>query len=80
MSKFLASLAELDDDDESSDQTTFKRGSVETRFIPLTIDIGQVTEVKIDFKKTGNLISSSWYSASWTFTKAVVLNGDQQDR
>lgn len=61
------------------DQTTFKRGSVETRFIPLTVDIGEVTEVKIDFKKTGNLISSSWYSASWTFTKAVVLNGDQQN-
>lgn len=53
---------------------------MQTRFIPLTIDIGDVTEVKIDFKKTGNLISSSWYSSSWTFTKATVLNGDQQDR
>ncbi|CAF3144763.1 unnamed protein product [Rotaria sp. Silwood2] len=62
------------------DQTTFKRGSVENRFIPLTIDIGEVLNVDLNFKKTGNLISSSWYSSSWTFTKAIVLNGDNQNR
>ncbi|CAF3787097.1 unnamed protein product [Adineta steineri] len=61
-----------------NDQTTFKRGSVETRFIPLTVNIGDITEINIDFKKTGNLISSTWYSSTWAFTKAVVLNGDQQ--
>ncbi|CAF2449643.1 unnamed protein product [Rotaria sp. Silwood2] len=61
-----------------NDQTTFKRGSVQTRLIPLTIDIGEVTDIDIDFKKTNNWFSSSWYSSSWTFTKATVLNGDQQ--
>ena len=63
-----------------SDETVFKSGSIETRFIPLTINIGEITEVQIDFKKTGNWITSSWYSSSWTFTKVTVLNGDQQQR
>ncbi|CAF1167148.1 unnamed protein product [Adineta ricciae] len=60
------------------DQTTFKRGSTETRFIPLTVDIGEVTEVNIEFKKTQNWISSSWYSSTWLFTKATVFHADQQ--
>ena len=51
---------------------------METRFIPLTMDIGEVTEIQVDFEKTKNWISSSWYSSSWTFTKATVFNGDQQ--
>lgn len=63
-----------------SDQTTFKRGVARTRVIPLTVSIGQVTDVEIQFKKTANWISSAWYSASWTFTKATVLDGDQQQR
>lgn len=63
-----------------SDQTTFKRDSVEDRFIPLTMDIGEITKIDLDFKKTGNIISSSWYSSSWTFTRAIVLNGDNQQR
>jgi pimeloyl-ACP methyl ester carboxylesterase len=63
----------FDDDD-----TTFKRGSVENRFIPLTVDIGDITKVDIEFKKTNNIISSSWYSSTWKFTKATVLNGDNQ--
>jgi len=46
----------------------------------LTINIGEVKEINIDFQKTGNWISSSWYSSTWTFTKATVLNGDQQQR
>ncbi|CAF3450558.1 unnamed protein product [Rotaria sp. Silwood1] len=61
------------------DQTTFKRGSVENRFIPLTVDIGEVRNIDLDFKKTNNIISSSWYSNSWTFTKATILNGDTQN-
>ena len=63
-----------------SDQTTFKRGVAQTRVIPLTVNIGQVTDVEIQFKKTSNWISSSWYSASWAFTKVTVLDGDQQQR
>ncbi|CAF1526212.1 unnamed protein product, partial [Rotaria sordida] len=62
------------------DQATFKRGSVASRFIPLTVDIGEVTSIEVSFKKTTNLISSSWYSSSWTFTKAIILNGDNQNR
>ncbi|CAM4741836.1 unnamed protein product [Rotaria magnacalcarata] len=58
--------------------TTFKRGSVENRLIPLTEDIGDVTAIDIDFQKTNNIISSSWYSSTWAFTKATVLNGDIQ--
>ncbi|CAF3344505.1 unnamed protein product [Rotaria sp. Silwood1] len=61
-----------------NDETTFKRDSVQTRLIPLTIDIGEVTAVDIDFTKTTNWISSAWYSSSWKFTRATVLNGDQQ--
>jgi hypothetical protein len=63
-----------------NDETTFKRGSIQSRFIPLNINIGDVTAIEVDFKKTGNWISSSWYSASWSFTKATVLNGDKQER
>ncbi|CAF3256548.1 unnamed protein product [Rotaria socialis] len=60
------------------DETTFKRDSVQTRFIPLTTDIGEVTAVDIQFQKTTNWISSILYSASWKFTKATVMNADQQ--
>lgn len=61
-----------------NDQTTFKRGSSEDRFIPLTTDIGEITKIDLDFKKTGNIISSSWYSNAWSFTRATVLNADTQ--
>lgn len=63
-----------------SDQTTFKRGSTEDRFIPLTTNIGEITKIDLDFKKTGNIISSSWYSSTWSFTRATVLNADTQQR
>jgi hypothetical protein len=63
-----------------SDETIFKHDSLETRFIPLTINIGELTEVKIDFQKTKSWILSSWHSSSWTFPKITVLNGDQQQR
>lgn len=63
-----------------NDQTTFKRGSLESRFIPLTVDIGEITKFDLDFKKTNNIISSSLYSNSWSFTSAVILNGDNQNR
>ncbi|CAF1347936.1 unnamed protein product [Rotaria sordida] len=61
-----------------NDDTTFKRDSVQTRLIPLKINIGEVIEIDINFQKTTNWISSSWYSPIWTFIKATVLNGDQQ--
>jgi len=58
--------------------TTFKRDSVETRFIPLTMDIGEVKNIEIDFKKKANLATTLLYSSSWSFTKATILNGDNQ--
>jgi hypothetical protein len=63
-----------------SDMTVFKRDSIETRFIPLTINIGEIIEVKIDFQKTKSWITSSWYSSTWTFSQVTVLDGDQQQR
>jgi hypothetical protein len=63
-----------------SDETILKHDSIQTRFIPLTINIGEVIEVNIEFKKTENWISSSWYSSLWTFTRVTVLDGDQQQR
>ncbi len=65
-----------------SDATVFKRDSIETRFIPLTKDIGEVTDVRIDFEKTNSWIPSSWYpySPSWTFSKVTILDGDHQQR
>ena len=63
-----------------SDETTFKRGASQTRVVQLTMNVGQVSDVEVQFKKTGNWISSSWYSATWNFTKATVLDGDQQQR
>jgi hypothetical protein len=59
--------------------TTFTRDSVETRFIPLTVNIGEVTNIEVDFKKKASLITTILYSSSWTFTKATVLNGDNQN-
>jgi hypothetical protein len=63
-----------------SGDTTFKRDSIETRFIPLTVNIGEVKQVEVDFKKKANLITSIMYSSTWAFTKAIVLNGDNQNR
>ncbi len=63
-----------------SDETIFKRDSIETHFIPLTINIGELTEVKIDFQKTKSWILSSWYSSSWSFPKVTVFDGDEQQR
>ncbi|CAF4350544.1 unnamed protein product, partial [Rotaria sp. Silwood2] len=58
--------------------TTFTRNSLVTRFIPLTVNIGEVQQVEIDFKKKANLLTTLLYSPSWTFTKATVLDGDNQ--
>ncbi len=63
-----------------SDETVFKRDTIETRFIPLVTDIGEVKEVKIDFQKTNSWILSSWYSSSWSFPKVTVFDGDEQQR
>jgi hypothetical protein len=63
-----------------SDETVFKRDTIETRFIPLVTDIGEVKEVKIDFQKTKSWILSSWYSSSWSFPKVTVFDGDEQQR
>lgn len=63
-----------------SGDTTFKRDSIETRFIPLTVNIGEVKQVEVDFKKKANLITTILYSSTWAFTKATVLNGDNQNR
>ncbi len=63
-----------------SDKTIFIHDSIQTRFIPLIINIGEVIEVNIEFKKTENWIISSWYSSLWKFNKITVLNGDQQQR
>ncbi|CAF0854104.1 unnamed protein product [Adineta steineri] len=59
--------------------TTFKRDSTETRFIPLTVDIGEVKQIEVDFKKKASLVTTLLYSSSWAFTKAIVLNGDNQN-
>ncbi len=63
-----------------SDMTVFKRDTIETRFIPLVTDIGEVKEVKIDFQKTNSWMTSSWYSSSWSFPKVTVFDGDEQQR
>ena len=63
---------------EFSDETVFQRNSIETRFIPLTNDIGEITEVKIDFQKTKSWISSPLFSSLWSFTKVTILQGDRQ--
>ncbi|CAF3462217.1 unnamed protein product [Rotaria sp. Silwood1] len=58
--------------------TTFTRNSVVTRFIPLTVNIGEVKQVDVDFKKKANLLTTLLYSPSWKFTKATVLDADSQ--
>ncbi|CAF4714050.1 unnamed protein product, partial [Rotaria socialis] len=63
-----------------NDQTVFRSGSVETRLIPLTMDIGTVTSIDLSFSKTTNLLLQLFNSASWKFTKAVVLYGDNRNR
>jgi hypothetical protein len=59
--------------------TTFTRNSVETRFIPLTVDIGEVQKIEVDFKKKANLLTTAIYSSTWKFVKAMVLDGDNQN-
>jgi hypothetical protein len=59
--------------------TTFVRDSIETRFIPLTVDIGEVQQIEVDFKKKANIAVTFLYSASWAFTKATILNADNQN-
>ncbi|CAM4982006.1 unnamed protein product [Rotaria socialis] len=63
-----------------NDQTVFKSGSVETRLIPLAMDIGTVTSIGVSFSKTTNLLLQLFNSASWKFTNAVVLDGDNRNR
>jgi hypothetical protein len=63
-----------------SGDTTFSRNSVETRFIPLTVNIGEVKQVDVDFKKKANLATTLFYASTWTFTKATVFDGDNQNR
>jgi len=59
--------------------TTFTRDSVETRVIPLTINIGEVQQVEVDFKKKASLITTLMYSSSWSFTRATVFDGEKQN-
>ncbi|CAF5170678.1 unnamed protein product, partial [Rotaria magnacalcarata] len=58
----------------------FRSGSVETRLIPLPMDIGTVTSIELSFSKTTNLLLQLFNSASWKFTQAVVLDGDSRNR
>ena len=66
--------------DFCSGATTFAGGSVETRFVPLSVDIGEVQSIEIDFKKKANLATTLLYSPTWSFTKATIFNADNQDR
>lgn len=53
---------------------------METRFFPSIINIGEVLEVNIEFKKTDSWITSYLYSSALGFDKVTIFNGDEQRR
>ncbi|CAF1415739.1 unnamed protein product [Rotaria sordida] len=61
-----------------SDETFLKRSGIETRYIPLTTDLGTIQRVNVKFERAGHLISSLIYSSKWTFTNVTVIDGDRQ--
>ncbi|CAF4034278.1 unnamed protein product [Rotaria sp. Silwood1] len=61
-----------------SDETFLKRNGIETRYIPLTTDLGMIQHVNVKFERAGHLISSLIYSSKWTFTNVTVIDGDRQ--
>lgn len=60
-------------------QTTFKKDSVETRFISLSKPLEEeVTDIFVSFTKTSNLASSWLYWDKWSFKYIEVFSGDTQ--
>ena len=53
---------------------------METRYIPLKVDLGTIQRVNIEFERTGHWITSPLYSSKWAFTQVTVTDGDRQSR
>lgn len=58
----------------------FKRNGVETRYIPLTIDLGTIQSINIEFERTSHWITSPLYSSKWTFKQVTIIDADRQAR